>query len=470
MTEEARSISLPADIAYGEVAGIETILDRESLSRVCRSMHELFGLSVRIFSPAGVLLADVHTEAAICRYVNSFEGGRPACTSVVSAVKNLAADREILPHACFTGAEYRVIPLRYQDKVIGRAIVGPFLPVQVTRIPRSLAVIDPALDVGVAAERLAELPRAREETVRRIIDHLERMLEMIVFASHRARLTSEMHVASVRESHRELAQKSARLEEAVERLRHLDQLKSNFLATVSHELRTPLTSIIGYSEMLESGLAGELTDEQQEFVHTIHQKGKQLLALVTSLLDANRLERGMASLQFEKVDVGEIIRSVHETVRPVAKGKGILVEAVVEGEAHTVVGDPIRIEQMLSNLTDNALKFTPASGTVRLRLRATTMNDSLGGFGAALLPRDRPAVELSVEDSGQGIPPEERSKIFDAFYQIDGSQTRRHGGAGLGLSIVKNLVDAHGGLIEVGESDLGGARLAITLPVDGPLR
>ncbi len=447
MTEEARSISLPADIAYGEVAGIETILDRESLSRVCRSMHELFGLSVRIFSPAGVLLADVHTEAAICRYVNSFEGGRPACTSVVSAVKNLAADREILPHACFTGAEYRVIPLRYQDKVIGRAIVGPFLPVQVTRIPRSLAVIDPALDVGVAAERLAELPRAREETVRRIIDHLERMLEMIVFASHRARLTSEMHVASVRESHRELAQKSARLEEAVERLRHLDQLKSNFLATVSHELRTPLTSIIGYSEMLESGLAGELTDEQQEFVHTIHQKGKQLLALVTSLLDANRLERGMASLQFEKVDVGEIIRSVHETVRPV-----------------------IRIEQMLSNLTDNALKFTPASGTVRLRLRATTMNDSLGGFGAALLPRDRPAVELSVEDSGQGIPPEERSKIFDAFYQIDGSQTRRHGGAGLGLSIVKNLVDAHGGLIEVGESDLGGARLAITLPVDGPLR
>ena len=82
MTEEARSISLPADIAYGEVAGIETILDRESLSRVCRSMHELFGLSVRIFSPAGVLLADVHTEAAICRYVNSFEGGRPACTSV----------------------------------------------------------------------------------------------------------------------------------------------------------------------------------------------------------------------------------------------------------------------------------------------------------------------------------------------------------------------------------------------------
>src|SRR5690606_24343499 len=147
-----------------------------------------------------------------------------------------------------------------------------------------------------------------------------------------------------------------------------------------------------------------------------------------------------------------------------------LVEAFVEGEAHTVVGDPIRIEQMLSNLTDNALKFTPASGTVRLRLRATTMNDSLGGFGAALLPRDRPAVELSVEDSGQGIPPEERSKIFDAFYQIDGSQTRRHGGAGLGLSIVKNLVDAHGGLIEVGESDLGGARLAITLPVDGPLR
>jgi two-component system, NarL family, sensor histidine kinase BarA len=466
----ARSPSISTELAYGEVPGIEAILDRESLTKVCRSIHDLFGLSVRLFSLSGSLLADVHTEASICRYVNTLEAGRPACAGVVSEVKSVDADREIVGHPCFTGAEYRVVPLRYQNRLIGRAIVGPFLPATRTQLPRSLVVLDPSIDKQLAAERLAELPRVREETVRRILEHLDKMLEMLVFSSHRARLTSEMHVASVRESHRELAQKSERLEEAVERLKHLDQLKSNFLATVSHELRTPLTSIIGYSEMLESGLAGDLTDEQQDFVRTIHQKGNQLLALISSLLDANRLERGLAALELEHVDVASVLFSVRETVRPAAEAKRIEVAAEVVDESCVVVGDPIRIEQLLSNLTDNAVKFTPHGGTVRVRARLTTMNDPISGFGAALLPPDRPAVQVTVDDSGGGIPLEERPKIFDAFYQVDGSTTRKHGGAGLGLSIVKSLVEAHGGTISVEGSDLGGARLAVILPVDGPLR
>jgi two-component system, NarL family, sensor histidine kinase BarA len=464
------STSISAELAYGEVEGIETILDRESLTKVCRSIHDLFGLSIRLFSLSGALLADVHTEASICRYMNTLESGRPACARVVSEVKSLEADREIVGHPCFTGAEYRVVPLRYHDRLIGRAIVGPFLPASRTQLPRSLIMLDESLDKQLAAERLAELPRVREETVRRILDHLDKMLEMLVFASHRARLASEMHVASVRESHRDLAQKTVRLEEAVEQLRHLDQLKSNFLATVSHELRTPLTSIIGYSEMLETGLAGDLTDEQHEFVRTIHDKGKQLLALVSSLLDANRLERGLAALEFDRVDVAAVLRSVRETVRPAAEAKRVRVEAELEHESYVIVGDSIRVEQLLSNLTDNAVKFTPHDGTVRVRARRSTMNEASSGFGAALLPRDRPAIEVAIEDSGEGIPQGERSKIFDAFYQMDGSHTRKHGGAGLGLSIVKSLVEAHGGTIEVGDSDLGGARLVVTLPVDGPLR
>jgi two-component system, NarL family, sensor histidine kinase BarA len=463
-------ISLSDELSYGELQGIESILDRESLTRVCRSIHDLFGLSIRLFSNTGALLADVHTEASICRYVNTLDAGRPACAEVVFQVKSVDADREIVNHPCFTGAEYRVIPLRYQERLIGRAIVGPFLPASRTQVPRSLVVLDASIDKQFAAERLAELPRVREETVRRILSHLDQMLEMLVFASHRARLASEMHVASVRESHRELAQKSERLEQAVERLRHLDELKSNFLATVSHELRTPLTSIIGYSEMLDTGLAGDLTDEQHGFVRTIHQKGKQLLLLVSSLLDANRLERGLATLDFDRVDVAQILQSVRETIRPATDVKRIRLDLALEQASFAIVGDSIRIEQLLSNLADNAVKFTPPDGTIRLRARAITMNEFASGFGAALLPRDRPAVEISVDDSGRGVPPAEREKIFDAFYQIDGSKTRRHGGAGLGLSIVKSLVEAHGGSVSVDDSDLGGARLIVTLPVDGPLR
>jgi two-component system, NarL family, sensor histidine kinase BarA len=462
--------TLPTELAYGEVEGIESILDRESLTKVCRSIHDLFGLSIRLFSNSGALLADVHTEASICRYVNTLEAGRPACAEIVAQVKSVEADRDIVCHPCFTGAEYRVVPLRYQERLIGRAIVGPFLPVSRTQLPRSLVVLDDSIDKQLAAERLAELPRVREETVRRILDHLDKMLEMLVFASHRARLTSEMHVASVRESHRELAQKSERLEEAVERLRHLDELKSNFLATVSHELRTPLTSIIGYSEMLETGLAGDLTDEQHDFVRTIHQKGKQLLSLVSVLLDANRLERGLAALDFDCVDVAAVLRSVRETIRPAVDAKRIRLEIALEEESFVIVGDAIRIEQLFSNLADNAVKFTPPDGMIRLCARAITTNDFASGFGAVLLPRDRPAIEIRIDDSGQGIPPAERAKIFDAFYQVDGSKTRRHGGAGLGLSIVKSLVEAHGGSVAVDDSDLGGARLVVTLPVDGPLR
>ncbi len=144
-------------------------------------------------------------------------------------------------------------------------------------MPHSLMVIDEGLDEDEAQNALGRMPRVREETAMRLGAHLRHVIDLILFSSHRAHLTSEMHVASVRESYRELAEKTDKLQEAYDRLKELDQLKSNFLATVSHELRTPLTSIIGYSEMLASGIAGDLNEEQREFVETIRSKGDHLL-------------------------------------------------------------------------------------------------------------------------------------------------------------------------------------------------
>jgi two-component system sensor histidine kinase BarA len=285
----------------------------------------------------------------------------------------------------------------------------------------------------------------------------------LLFSSHRAHLTSEMHVASVRASYRELAEKTVSLQGAYERLKELDQLKSNFLATVSHELRTPLTSIIGYSEMLESGIAGELQNEQREFVETIRTKGEQLLALITSLLDLSKLEQGVVRLDTMPLDVAAIVDDIAKTFHPHAVKKEIKIVAHVGEDLPVVMGDAMRMKQILSNLAENAIKFTPRGGTVTFVAEAREVEDE-DGLGAALMAEPRRGVAFLVRDSGPGMPRNELPRIFDAFYQVDGGSTREHGGTGLGLSIVKRLVDAHKGTITV-DSALGkGTEFTVMIP------
>src|SRR5262249_42897400 len=144
---------------------------------------------------------------------------------------------------------------------------------------------------------LDKMPHARTETVGRIADHFKAALDLILFSGHKALITNTMHLASVTESYRQLEEKNLKLQEAVDRLKELDRLKSHLLPTVSHELRTPLTSIIGYSEMLSEGIAGALAPEQKEFVGTIHEKGQQLLSLIMGLLELGKLESGTARMK-----------------------------------------------------------------------------------------------------------------------------------------------------------------------------
>jgi signal transduction histidine kinase len=274
-----------------------------------------------------------------------------------------------------------------------------------------------------------------------------------------------MHVASVRESYRELAEKNDQLEAAFDRLKELDRLKSNFLATVSHELRTPLTSIIGYSEMLAGEIAGPLGDEQREFVDTIRKKGEHLLSLISNLLDVGRLEQGHLSLAREIVDARDVVEEVASTAAPSARKKGVRIVADIADDVPRLTGDPVRIRQILQNLVDNAIKFTPTQGTVTIGARAAELEPGDGnGLGAVLMAAPRPAIELFVRDTGVGIPTQHQARVFDAFFQVDSSSTREHGGAGLGLSIVKRLVDAHEGQVRV-ESEPGqGATFYVTIP------
>jgi two-component system, NarL family, sensor histidine kinase BarA len=463
-----------ADLYLGEIANLEDLIDRESLREVCRSFFDLFGLSIRVFSARGALLANVHEERSICRYANAFAEGRHRCAATVGKVQVIVPDRETVIHPCFSGAVYHVLPIVYDDRQLGRIILGPFVPADLKEPPESLLRVDAAVDRERARLALREMPRVRPETAERIAVHLRGVLDLILFSGHRAHLTSAMHLATVRENYRDLAEKNARLQEAYDKLKELDRLKSNFLATVSHELRTPLTSIIGYSEMMQAGIAGELSEEQLGFVETIRSKGELLLALITSLLDLNKLERGQLSIEPELVDPRAILVEVQETYLPEAEKKRIRFEVECGDDVPELHADPVRLRQILINLAGNAVKFTPENGLVKLSAVRSEItlhdgdSDDGDGLGAALMLAPEPAVEFRVSDTGIGIPSDQLDKIFDAFYQVDGSSTREYGGAGLGLAIAKNLVEAHHGKIRVESAPRQGSTFRVTLPQTPP--
>jgi signal transduction histidine kinase len=310
-------------------------------------------------------------------------------------------------------------------------------------------------------------PRVTDEAMDRLARHARAALDVVMFIGLKALLTGSMHLASVRESYRELQSKQDKLQVAYDRLKELDRLKSNFLATVSHELRTPLTSIIGYSEMLLEGIAGDVVGEQREFVTTIREKGEQLLTLIKGLLDLSKLESGTMSLRRATVDVAPLVKDVAQTMAPHAKKKGIVLQADVEAGLPALWADGERLRQVLLNLIENAIKFTPTAGSVRISAKLASMSAASGADegGLVLLGAQRTAIELRVADNGIGIPESERGRVFDAFYQVDSSSTREQGGTGLGLSIVKRLVEGHDGAVRVEPNEPQGTVFVVAIPL-----
>jgi len=454
-----------ADILMGDVVRLEDVLSRESVTSVSKSFFALFGLPVRVISQEGDLLADVHRDRPLCNYVNTLSNGERECADTVGLVRDVEPNGQTIVHPCFTGAVYRIAPLAHQGRPIGRLIIGPYVPAETQAPPASLTSIDGSIDLPIAREHFDRMPRVREEIAEELSAHLKGVVELLVFSGHRAQLASTMQVASVRENYRELAEKNEALKTSYDELKQLDQLKSTFLATVSHELRTPLTSIIGYTEMLESGAAGALSDGQAEFLKTIRGKADQLLGLISSLLDLGRLEAKSLELHNEAVDPRALLSDVGSTIVPNANRRNVALDIKVAEGTPKIWGDPVRLQQIVLNLADNALKFTHEGGEVILGAEPGELDaEGPEGLGAALFAASRPAVVLTVRDSGMGIPEESLSRIFDAFYQIDAGTTRAHGGAGLGLSIVKQLVDGHDGTIEVTSALGEGTIFTVKLP------
>ena len=456
------------ELTLGHGVTLEDLIDRDALGEMVKSFYDLFGVPLRIFSEEGKLLGDAAEQNALYTFLNTVRAGRAAMADVAGKVKNLTLGEDgMASYLCPTGERYRVAAIQYDGKRIGRMILGPFVTPAQVEPPAALLALDPELDPARLSELFRAMPHAEDDSVVKLSRHLGRTLDLLMFSGHRALLTSNMHLASVRESFRELEDKNDKLQTAFDRLKELDRLKSNFLATVSHELRTPLTSIIGYSEMLVEGLAGEMTGEQRDFVQTIRDKGEQLLQLIKGLLDLSKLESGTMSLRKAQTEALGILRDVAQTMTPTARKKDVELVVDVENGLPLIWADTERLRQVFLNLTENAIKFTPAQGKVTLSARMTAIDAARpeDAGGVVILSARRTAIEFRVADTGIGIPELERSRVFDAFYQVDSSSTREAGGTGLGLSIVRRLVDGHDGTVRIADNTPKGTVFIVTIPV-----
>jgi PAS domain S-box-containing protein len=225
-----------------------------------------------------------------------------------------------------------------------------------------------------------------------------------------------------------------------------NRLKSEFLASMSHELRTPLHTIIGFSELLQEGHDGDLNERQSRFVGHIRRDSEHLLELINDILDLSKIEAGQLVLKKEVYPLARSVGEALDAIRPGAVAKGIRVEEPGERDA-MVDADPLRVKEMLYNLLSNAVKFTPEGGKVWVEIQEDA------GF-----------ARVTVGDTGVGIPHEEQENIFDKFYQVGNTTRGVREGTGLGLSITKELVQMHGGWIEVDSRPGEGSRFTFTLP------
>ncbi|HTP29745.1 MAG TPA: ATP-binding protein, partial [Anaeromyxobacteraceae bacterium] len=244
-----------------------------------------------------------------------------------------------------------------------------------------------------------------------------------------------------------LEQTSAKLEQAHAELRQLDEFKSRFFANMTHELRTPLTMLLTPLELILEDGAGELSEAWRSSFQSMFKSALKLLKLINDLLDLSRLQESHLRLRIAEHDLVEHLRTLTEDTQILARRKGIELTFAPETQSARIWCDPERLERVFINLLSNAIKFTPAGGHVSVRISET-----------------QDVLEVVFEDDGPGFPPEKATKLFERFYQLDMTGTRRYGGTGIGLALARELVLLHGGNIEATSEGNGrGARFTVSL-------
>jgi two-component system sensor histidine kinase BarA len=445
------------------------LLDINAFKDICTSFVDLYKIGIKIFDADGSKLIDIRVHTGDwCGYIFQNKVGRQKCTALVTKIKSHPfpglSDGAVVEQTCFSGLKYVIMPIMYGGDYLGRVIYGPFRPADLTE-PGAEVREFPDFDPVQLWSYGHKIRKAPDETIIKILNNFRGVIDTVTFVAMKALMTQQLHVESITASYNELSDTNRKLRASLEKLEELDRMKSNFLATISHELRTPLTSVIGYSEMLLEGMAGDLNEEQRDYVDTIREKGDSLLQLIGSLLDMSRIEAGVLRLDIAEVDVRHVIEEARTTVVPLAKKKQLTVESEIAADATTLAADAAKLRQCLVNLVGNAVKFTPEGGRITVRAHRVRSR-AAGGPAARFGAPEREFLRFDVEDTGIGIPAEKLQQVFGSFYQVDNSITREHGGTGLGLSIVKRFVEAHGGTVEVRSETGRGTVFSMTLPTD----
>jgi signal transduction histidine kinase/CheY-like chemotaxis protein len=255
--------------------------------------------------------------------------------------------------------------------------------------------------------------------------------------------TMQGHMSRIEEQNRAL-------EDANVQINEVSRLKSEFLANMSHELRTPLNSILGFSEILKDNLAGALTEQQRvECLEAIHASGEHLLQLINDVLDMSRIEAGRMDLVLEEFPVDSSVREVITVVKSLAGRKNIEIGISTEPDDLVIYADKSKLKQVIYNLLSNAIKFTPEGGSISV---ATRVREQAGD------------MLVTVTDTGLGIPAEHIDKIWGEFYMVQGEHQKQKG-TGLGLALVRKLVELHGGQIDVFSEEGKGSTFSFTMPL-----
>jgi len=238
--------------------------------------------------------------------------------------------------------------------------------------------------------------------------------------------------AANRTLERRVEERTAELQKALERVSELSQLKANFISNISHELRTPLTHIKGYIELMVTESLGKITEEQKHALQVSQQSTGKLESLIEDLIMVSLASRGELSIKQDNIDIHRIANLAVKSFIGKAAERGINLHGVID-DIPFVQADSQKIAWVLQQLLDNGIKFTSSGGSVILSVKREGEN----------------LVIVSVTDTGIGIPPSQMNDIFEPFHQLDGSSTRRFGGTGLGLSLVRQIIEAHGSMLEV---------------------
>lgn len=283
------------------------------------------------------------------------------------------------------------------------------------------------------------------------------------------------YTAQLLKSNRDkLRRQNAELKLAINRARESDRMKSEFLANMSHELRTPLNHIIGFTELVVDKNCGDLNETQEEYLNDVLGSSKHLLSLINDILDLAKVEAGKLQLEPSDVNLQMIIENSLCMIKDKAMQHGIQLSMDMDSIPETIKADERKLKQIMYNLFSNAMKFTPDGGSITLAAKMQTEYsvpehknpDEQTNTLYPIPSFDRNFIEISVNDTGIGLKPEDLERIFDAFEQVESSKSRKYQGTGLGLSLTKRLVELHGGRIWAeSEGENKGSTFLFIIPV-----